>query len=200
MIHKKYLYLTWQTRQVTFDPVYGMLNGVNVGDSGALLLRRCGLSPVSPGVFSLNAPNFLRSHPCEVKIERCCCVVSVPLRYSLEREASDQLRYSRVREATLFVSCESGCRQVCRRCDCLSSTCTVGTRGVVHQRMMYEAPSTSAGPLVDTALLFLRLPPTRWIYPSVSASRLTAPKGKGDTNLRACLRHMTLRYCCVDIL
>lgn len=27
--------------QVTFDPEYAMLSGVNIGDSGALLVRRC---------------------------------------------------------------------------------------------------------------------------------------------------------------
>ena len=35
-----YLSLSRLTLQVTFDPVYGMLNGLNVGDSGALLVRR----------------------------------------------------------------------------------------------------------------------------------------------------------------
>lgn len=35
-----FLFLSRLTFQVTFDPVYGMLNGLNVGDSGALLVRR----------------------------------------------------------------------------------------------------------------------------------------------------------------
>lgn len=58
MVHENSRVLTWYMRQMTFDPVYGMLNGLNVGDSGALLVRRCDLSPVSPPVFLLNTPNL----------------------------------------------------------------------------------------------------------------------------------------------
>lgn len=60
---------------MTFDPVYGMLTGANVGDSGALLIRRyASCIPAQPRVHQCSAVSLNLSVPyvSSLGMLRCC--------------------------------------------------------------------------------------------------------------------------------